>query len=499
MHVRLAHAGWAILLSLMATGLTFASTSPAMASEPLEIEREEFELVWERTEAPIARGVSQRSWLWGPEPRTTGMTERYLDSPGEQRTVQYFDKGRMEVNDPGADPEDPWFVTSGLLTRELISGEIQMGDDAFLDTGDGAGIHVAGDHQTPFPQYRHLDEVVDNGNPDRTGEQADKVLTPDGLDPGAAPPDDPQAEFANYVTYHGPDGFDVGYNIPDAFWSYLNAPGTVFDGSGNMVTADPLFSWIFVMGYPISDPFWAEVPVGGTVQWVLIQPFERRVLTYTPENSPEWQVEMGNIGQHYRDWRSRYFPDPVSGGDPEFFGLFNDAVWRYANNFSVDEIWESAGTVDDFIPGSAVYARNEFKPNVFRQTYWSPGHDGLYLHGYDIRDGQDNLQDMVVYSPPLRVMDSQWQSQEIWTESTAISLTQPPETRPILFDMHAQQIIGTEAGTFNTWKIVASDFSNPKLAHDLGEEFWFEPEIGVVQWVWDDYSSYLVGSSVLEE
>ena len=32
---------------------------------------------------------------------------------------------------------------------------------------------------------------------------------------------------------------------------------------------------------------------------MLIQVFERRVLTYTPDNSDGWKVEAGNVGQHY--------------------------------------------------------------------------------------------------------------------------------------------------------------------------------------------------------
>ena len=36
---------------------------------------------------------------------------------------------------------------------------------------------------------------------------------------------------------------------------------------------------------------------------MLIQAFERRVLTYNPANPPAFQVEMGNIGLHYYDWR----------------------------------------------------------------------------------------------------------------------------------------------------------------------------------------------------
>jgi hypothetical protein len=36
---------------------------------------------------------------------------------------------------------------------------------------------------------------------------------------------------------------------------------------------------------------------------VLIQAFERRVLTYTPDNPPGFTVEYGNIGRHYYTWR----------------------------------------------------------------------------------------------------------------------------------------------------------------------------------------------------
>jgi hypothetical protein len=34
-----------------------------------------------------------------------------------------------------------------------------------------------------------------------------------------------------------------------------------------------------------------------------MQCFERRCLTYTPGNDPAWQVEAGNVGQHYYAWR----------------------------------------------------------------------------------------------------------------------------------------------------------------------------------------------------
>ena len=57
--------------------------------------------------------------------------------------------------------------------------------------------------------------------------------------------------------------------------------------------------------------------IAGKQEDVLIQLFERRVLTYVPSFAPEWQVQMGNIGAHYYDWRyknagQQTFPTPMS-------------------------------------------------------------------------------------------------------------------------------------------------------------------------------------------
>ncbi len=82
----------------------------------------------------------------------------------------------------------------------------------------------------------------------------------------------------------------------------MHATGTIFS-NGSYLTASPWFDWVFVMGPPIGEPYWALVKVGGVDKWVLFQPFERRVLTYTPSNPDPWKVEIGNIGQHYYRWR----------------------------------------------------------------------------------------------------------------------------------------------------------------------------------------------------
>jgi hypothetical protein len=90
--------------------------------------------------------------------------------------------------------------------------------------------------------------------------------------------------------------------IPKIFWDFMNRPGQAVE-NGATVTANPLFDWRYVVGEPLTEAYWTVVKVGGVDQGVLVQAFERRVLTYTPTNNPEFQVEMGNIGRHYFEWR----------------------------------------------------------------------------------------------------------------------------------------------------------------------------------------------------
>ena len=113
------------------------------------------------------------------------------------------------------------------------------------------------------------------------------VYKPDGtfaLDPSLA-----AQPGAAYGEYQSDPGGKYGHNIPLAFWSYL--------------TALPV-PWQTTMGFPLTEPFWVQVTVNNVpATWVLVQPFERRVLSYTPSNPAGFQVEMGNIGQHYFQWR----------------------------------------------------------------------------------------------------------------------------------------------------------------------------------------------------
>lgn len=103
-----------------------------------------FQQLWAKTDA----NPSGHSYIWGPAPFTGGLTEDYKDAPGGKRTVQYFDKARMELGANGS-------VTAGLLSVELISGRQQNGDATFVPR-DPAHVTVAGDPDNPFPTYADL-------------------------------------------------------------------------------------------------------------------------------------------------------------------------------------------------------------------------------------------------------------------------------------------------------------------------------------------------------
>lgn len=86
------------------------------------------------------------------------------------------------------------------------------------------------------------------------------------------------------------------------FWEFMNSEGMIFE-NGQLVHGSLFSNPFYATGYPITEPYWASVKVAGEYRWVLIQVFERRVLTYTPGNPEGFAVEAGNVGQHYYRWR----------------------------------------------------------------------------------------------------------------------------------------------------------------------------------------------------
>jgi hypothetical protein len=282
-----------MISSFMAlVGAVLLVIQPALAAP--QIGTAAFARVWDRQDRPVAEQVSDRSWTWGPAPISELTRENYAEAPEGQRAVQYFDKSRMEINDPTADPNATWYVTNGLLPIELMTGRMQVGNNQF--------------------EFRGPARVSAIGDPDNWPTYAD--LLPFYQSPGAVNPSDlgkPATGFINTdlkvtgFNDYANDGATIlvlgenNHGVAKAFVDFMNQDGLVSE-NGRYVRAQ-VYDPLFVFGLPVSGAYWVKTKVGGKELPILFQVFERRVLTYNPANPPRWRVEMGNVGQHYRVWR----------------------------------------------------------------------------------------------------------------------------------------------------------------------------------------------------
>ena len=220
--------------------------------------------------------------FWGPSVATKSAEQYLYSGTNRTRFVQYFDKGRMErydgvTNTPGTK------VTNGLLATELITGRLQIADDQFTARTPPA-IPIAGDTDGGGPTYAFLagpaateltantpTRVSVNGKVDAL--VAGSMVT--HTTPGTV------KDARTFTVYDDP----THHNVPQAFAEYRTTVG------------------LANIGYAKAEPFVTTVKVAGKLQEVMVQVFERRVLTFTASNPPMFQVEFGNIGQHYYQWR----------------------------------------------------------------------------------------------------------------------------------------------------------------------------------------------------
>ncbi len=306
-----------VLCTMILGGLTL-SLIPATETQAKAFDFADtaFKAQWQRPDKLVEDGSTLRSWVWGPA-FSEGKQEAYTETPGGQRLVQYFDKARMEINNPNAARSDKYFVTNGLLVTDMISGQLQVGEKDFKPNPAGASeIQVAGDPGNGVAlTYASFKSVasINGGNrtPDQTGQAATKTLAKDGSadqNPGAA---DYKVKNAYYEE-------TLGHNIPDVFWTYLNQPGQIY--SDNSMHNGLILEWQVAVGLPLTEAYWSRAIVSGQEKDVLVQMFQRRMLTYTPSNAPQWRVEMGNVGQHYYKWRydkqSSATPSPTTATTP---------------------------------------------------------------------------------------------------------------------------------------------------------------------------------------
>ena len=264
-----------LLVALTTLWPVLARTTSAATTAPAFVRR------WARDDAAVASGDEQRSWTWGPLVVRSG-AEPYSESPGGQRDVWYLDKARMELTHPEADADDEWYVSSGLLVKEMISGEMQLGDNEW-ERWQPATVPVAGDLEAPVDQtitYADLGPLAASGVEKQDGAQ----LISDVLAPGGTITQ--SEELAAHGMQTGAYDEITRHNVAAVFLDAL-----------------PAERLLYIAGRPLTEPYWARVPVGREPRDVLLQAFERRVLTYTPSNPDGWKVEWGNVGAQYALWR----------------------------------------------------------------------------------------------------------------------------------------------------------------------------------------------------
>jgi hypothetical protein len=302
-----------LALALMAVGIVAFGILPGLGEEGTGDEltlkiNETVEQLWDRSDGPVLRQDVDRAWLWGPRPITTS-TEFYPESPSGLRTLVYYDKGRLDILDAESSSGDEWYAVGGLLVNEMLGGQVQLGDAFFVDratpniplTGDfGQAQPVTYQTLAPFSNaWRGNDANVDPAAASerqpgsRSGQPVSARLGGDGaLDPGAVP---------DSGVVYGVFDSTTGHNVAGVFEDWTRAQP---------------YQPLYLLGHPISEAYWITTTVNGEERSVLIQAFERRVMTYSPNNPAGWQVESANVGRHYRAWRG--LPE-IS--DPEFMPL----------------------------------------------------------------------------------------------------------------------------------------------------------------------------------
>lgn len=250
-----------------------------------------FYATWRRVDEPVRAGFANRSWIYGGLPYGFRfLRERYEEG---NRLVLYHDKARMEAFGSGG-------VSNGLLVKELISGLLQVGDNKF-EPRTPANEAIAGDAievNINNPAYYSLGNVASLNNdrraPDRTGQQVIETINRSGQ-VGA---DGSKGGFNISYGYYEPV---LGHNVANVFWDFMRQSGIVLNSNG--YATEQVTDWLTVYGLPLTEPFWTRATVGGASRDVLVQAFERRVLTFTPANADPFKVEVGNVGRHYFRWR----------------------------------------------------------------------------------------------------------------------------------------------------------------------------------------------------
>ncbi len=268
--------------------------------------------IWSATDGPVAGDQVERDWMWGPDAISTSV-EYSADSPDGVRRMVYFDKGRLDILDRSRSPDDGWFVTGALLVTQMLAGQIPFSGDAIVHRTPPS-VPVAGDLDQPNPlTYATLAPLASvNGwaigtedvpglvAESRIGQPVQALVDGDGsVEDGSVTDSSIVVADFDWVT---------GHNVAAPFADWV---------------ARQSFPAAWLIGRPVTEPYWHDTLLDGVQTRVLVQAFERRILTWTPGQPAGWEIESNNAGLHYRAWRGLSQPDDpalVSLASHELFG-----------------------------------------------------------------------------------------------------------------------------------------------------------------------------------
>lgn len=159
----------------------------------------------------------------------------------------------MEITDVGADPVNPWYVTNGLLAKELITGSLQVGHNRF-EPHPPAQVPVAGDFSDPnAPTYATLAHRM-NLPPLSVGMGIIQTLDKNGT-VGA---DQSLTRFGLPAALLIPE---TNHTVAKIFWDFMNSSGIVYaDGAfrEGRLFENPFYA----TGYPLTEAYWVTFLVG---------------------------------------------------------------------------------------------------------------------------------------------------------------------------------------------------------------------------------------------
>jgi hypothetical protein len=169
--------------------------------------------------------------------------------------VQYFEKGRLELH---PEASDGWKFQLGLLVDELarVSALVPIGGDtSTLTYADVARLSVA----------------------------LRRVSPPDGFAGGVTELPD----GSTFVPFDATLAPSPGHVVPKDFWRFLNDPA-VFPGG-----------WLHDAGLPVTPVAEAVVTKGAVTRTILVQAFQRTILTLDAQNPSDYVVECANAGTDF--------------------------------------------------------------------------------------------------------------------------------------------------------------------------------------------------------